>query len=137
MHAKMPQVREYMTPTPHTIAAETPLPTVQELMRQHRVRHLPVKKGETLVGIISDRSVKSALGFEGKNTLTAEDVMIRDPFTVAPQTDLDEVVAAMAEEKYGCALIQDNDGKLVGIFTTVDACRALRQVLETFYPDRT
>ena len=60
--------------------------------------------------------------------------MVRDPFTVAADTELDEVVAAMAEEKYGCALIHDDDGKLIGIFTTVDACRALRQVLETFYP---
>lgn len=136
MPTKMPQVREYMTPTPHTIAAETSLHRVQEIMREHHVRHLPVKKGESLVGIISDRSVKSALGFAGKNGLTAEDIMIRDPFSVAPQTNLDEVVAAMAEEKYGCALIRDDDGKLVGIFTTVDACRALRQVLETFYPDR-
>lgn len=136
MPTKMPQVREYMTPTPHAIASETPLKEVQELMRQHRVRHLPVKKGEALVGIISDRSVKSALGSTGENVLTAEDIMIPDPFSVSPQTDLDEVVAAMAEEKYGCALIRDDDGKLVGIFTTVDACRALRQVLETFYPDR-
>lgn len=136
MPTKMPQVREYMTLTPHTIAAETSLQKVQELMRQYRVRHLPVKKGATLVGIISDRSVKSALGSAGENVLTAEDIMIPDPFSVAPQTNLDEVVAAMAEEKYGCALIRDDDGKLVGIFTTVDACRALRQVLETFYPDR-
>ena len=136
MPTKMPQVREYMTPTPHTIASETPLKEVQELMRQNRVRHLPVKKGEALVGNISDRSVKSALGSTGENVLTAEDIMIPDPFSVSPQTNLDEVVAAMAEEKYGCALIRDDDGKLVGIFTTVDACRALRQVLETFYPDR-
>ncbi len=137
MQTKMPQVREFMTPTPHTIAAETPLHKVQELMHKHRVRHLPVKKDGALVGIISDRSVKSALGYSKEDVLTAEDLMIRDPFSVAPQTDLDEVVAAMAEEKYGCALVQDDDGQLVGIFTTVDACQALRQVLETFYPDRT
>jgi len=136
MSTKMPKVREYMTPTPRSVAAESSLHGVQQLMRHHRVRHLPVKKGETLVGIISDRSVKSALGSAGGDGLTAEDIMIPDPFSVAPQTNLDEVVAAMAEEKYGSALIQDDDGKLVGIFTTVDACRALRQVLETFYPDR-
>ncbi len=133
MQTKMPQVREYMTPTPHAIAAETPLQRIQEVMSEHRIRHLPVKKGAVVVGVISDRSVKSALGFAHANVLTAEDIMVRDPFSVGAETELDQVVGEMAEEKYGCALIHDDAGKLIGIFTTVDACRALRQVLETVY----
>ncbi len=135
MSRKIPQVREYMTPAPHTIGAETPLGKIQELMREYRVRHLPVKKGKQVVGIVSDRSVKSALGSKEGSALTAEDIMIPDPFSVTAHTELDQVAAEMAEEKYGCALVQDDAGKLIGIFTTVDACRALRQVLETFYPE--
>jgi acetoin utilization protein AcuB len=34
----------------------------------------------------------------------------------------------MAEHKYGCAVVMQND-KLVGIFTTVDACRAFAEML--------
>ncbi len=41
----------------------------------------------------------------------------------------------MAEEKYGCAVIQGENGSVEGIFTTVDACRALRELLETIFSE--
>lgn len=131
MSEKMPQVRSFMTPTPYTVAVDTPVFHIRELMRERRVRHLPVKSGDEIVGIVSDRSVKSATD---RDHLRAVDVMIPQPFWVSPETPLEEVAAAMAEEKYGCALVKESSGELVGIFTTADACRALRQVLQTFYP---
>ena len=134
MPRSMPQIREFMTPMPHTIGADQPLRMVQEQMRALGVRHLPVKKGGQLIGIISDRNVKEALATPQGPKLAAEDVMIDDPYHVSPEAPLDQVAAAMAEEKYGCALVQEEGAKLVGIFTTVDACRALRQILETVYP---
>ena len=54
--------------------------------------------------------------------------MTQTPYTVAPETPLDEVVLKMAEHKYGCAVIAQNE-KVVGIFTTVDACRAFAEML--------
>jgi len=33
----------------------------------------------------------------------------------------------------GGAIVKDTQGKVVGIFTTVDACRVLKEVLETVY----
>jgi acetoin utilization protein AcuB len=44
-------------------------------------------------------------------------------YAVAPTTPLEEVVGAMADNRYGSALVIDR-GKLVGVFTTVDALRA-------------
>lgn len=130
MPAKMPQIREYMTLLPHTVRAEQPLKTVQQMMRDHEIRHLPVKKGGELVGIISDRVLKDAMASESCASLKAEDIMMPDPFTVSPRTSLGEVAANMAEEKYGSVLVRETGGELVGIFTTVDACRALRQLLD-------
>jgi acetoin utilization protein AcuB len=49
---------------------------------------------------------------------------------VAPRAALDEVVSEMAQHKYGCAVVLDN-GKVVGVFTTVDALRAFADLLET------
>jgi len=43
---------------------------------------------------------------------------------------LSEVVRHMADHQLGSALIMDND-KLFGIFTQVDACRAIADLLET------
>jgi acetoin utilization protein AcuB len=36
----------------------------------------------------------------------------------------------MAEHKYGSAIVVQN-GQVVGVFTTVDACRALSELLGT------
>jgi acetoin utilization protein AcuB len=45
-------------------------------------------------------------------------------YTVQPETPLLDVAAAMADHKYGCAVVTEGH-HVVGIFTTVDALRAL------------
>jgi acetoin utilization protein AcuB len=56
--------------------------------------------------------------------------MIDDPYQVAPETPINEVANTMAKERLGSAVVVKN-GRVVGIFTTVDACRCLAEVLET------
>jgi acetoin utilization protein AcuB len=62
--------------------------------------------------------------------LVVGDAMTEHPYTVSPDAPLDEVVDTMAANKYGSAVIMQNE-KVVGIFTTVDACMALGQLLRT------
>jgi CBS domain-containing protein len=50
--------------------------------------------------------------------------MSRDPYTTTPSAPLEEVARDMADRKYGSAVVVDH-GKVVGLFTTVDALRAL------------
>ncbi len=131
---KMPQVRAFMTPLPQTVDGKMPLMQVHCLMRDMGVRHLPVKGPNGITGYVSERMVREALADRFGSVLTAEEIMSGNPFIVSPDTELDQIAAEMAEEKYSCALVEDTDGKLLGIFTTVDACRALRQVLKSEYP---
>ena len=49
-------------------------------------------------------------------------------YVVTPDASLDEVVSTMAAKKYGSAVVTDN-GHVVGIFTTVDACSAFADLL--------
>lgn len=134
MKRKMPQIREYMTKAPKIIEVTQTLETAQSLMHQMGVRHLPVEKEGTLVGILSERNTTAALLTKQGAQFTVADVMMPNPYVVAPECELDLVVAAMAEEKYGSAIVQDGNGKVIGIFTTIDACRAFCQVLETVFP---
>jgi CBS domain-containing protein len=53
-----------------------------------------------------------------------EDAMTSDVYLVSPDAPLGEVASAMAEHKYGCAVVM-NGTHLAGIFTTVDALRTL------------
>jgi len=80
--------------------------------------------------MLSDRNLKEALASPGGEKFLVEDAMMPDVFAVRPDTELSTVVEAMAAEKYGCALIQEKDGRVVGVFTTVDACRLLAELLK-------
>jgi CBS domain-containing protein len=50
------------------------------------------------------------------------------PYTVNPDTPLCDVARAMADHKYGCALVIEPGGKLVGLFSTIDALHVLAGV---------
>lgn len=101
-------------------------------MDEFEIRHLPVASKGRLVGIISDRDLKRALdpalGLPPKNELFVDDVMVHDPYVVETQTPLDEVLLEMADRHIGCVLVVKN-GKLVGLFTTTDACRVFGESL--------
>jgi acetoin utilization protein AcuB len=128
----IPIVQKYMTYVPKSIDYDQPIALAQEFMRKLQMRHLPVLKDGKLVGIITERDISLVLQFNGVDpqTLKVEEAYTPEPYFTKPETPLNEVVAHMAEKKYGCAMIVDN-GKLVGIFTETDAYKALSELLET------
>ena len=95
-------------------------------MRKHNIRHLPVLDGGALVGIVSDRDlrlVESVAGTTTRGTLV-EEAMTPEPYIVEADTPLRDVVEKMVDHKLGCAVVTER-GKVAGIFTTIDALRAL------------
>lgn len=128
----IPQVRKFMTYQPQVIDSEQSVAQARDFMREHRLRHLPVVGSQGLVGILTDRDIKLVLGFKDADPqrLKVGDACTPSPYMTTPEALLSEVVAHMADKKYGCALVVDN-GKLVGIFTETDAYRALSELLET------
>lgn len=121
-----------MTTVPHSVGDEQTLSFAAALMKEHHIRHLPVLRGGKLLGILTDRDINliEALAGVDSDTLTVAEAMTEDPYTVDPDTPLDEVTSQMAERKYGSAVVVQNH-KVVGIFTTVDACQALSELLQT------
>lgn len=128
----IPQIQKYMTVVPKSIGYDQTLAQAQDFMSTLKLRHLPVLKGGKLVGILTDRDIKLVMQFKDVDpeTVTVEEAYTPDPYCTSPSSPLSEVVSHMADKKYGCALVVDN-GKLVGIFTEVDAYRALSELLET------
>ena len=126
-------IDQVMTSSPHSVGADRPLSTAHDLMRQHSIRHLPVMKGGRIVGVLSDRDIDFALRVEGKadSALKVEDAFTAEVYMVQASTSLAEVVTNMAERRIGCALVVNEREQLRGIFTAVDACRVLGEVLRT------
>jgi acetoin utilization protein AcuB len=102
------------------------------LMREQHIRHLPVLHQGKLVGVVTDRDLRlvETLRDVDPTQVVVSEAMTPEPYVVSPDTQLDEVVSMMAAKKFGSAVISDN-GKVVGIFTTVDACSALAELLTT------
>lgn len=123
-------VRAFMTPSPHTIGVDQSLSTAHEMMRRHQIRHLPVLQGGRLVGIVTERDLQVVEGLAGVDPgkVTVEQAMTPTPYTITPDTSLEWVALEMAEHKYGSTVVIEN-GRVVGVFTTVDALRALEGLL--------
>jgi acetoin utilization protein AcuB len=124
------KIRQVMTPAPHTIGSDQKLALAHRIMREHELRHLPVLRGGTLVGVLSERDLfflESIAGVDVDIDSVA-DAMTSDVYTAAPEDALRDVVRTMSNRKYGCAVVIDN-GRLIGIFTATDALRHLADVL--------
>jgi acetoin utilization protein AcuB len=123
-------VERFMTHCPHTIAENQPLRVAHEMMRRYHVRHLPVLRGTTLVGMLSLRDLHfiETLSDIDPDTVPVGDAMSTDTYTVGPGAALRRVAAEMADHRYGSAVIIDHE-RVIGILTTVDGMRALSLVL--------
>jgi acetoin utilization protein AcuB len=101
-------------------------------MRDNKIRHLPVLSGGSLVGLVSIRDIHliETLKDVDPNNVRVEDAMSQEVYVISPESQLDEVVEEMAAKKYGSAIVEQN-GKVVGIFTVIDALLALSELLNT------
>jgi acetoin utilization protein AcuB len=132
MTKSIPHIKKYMTTDVQTIGDEQPMSVAHRLMREQHIRHLPVLHQGKLVGVLTDRDLRlvETLSDVDPTKVAVSEAMTPDPYVVSPEAELNEVVSMMAAKKYGSAVISDN-GKVVGIFTTVDACSAFAELLTT------
>jgi acetoin utilization protein AcuB len=133
-------VKDRMTPNPITIHTETTFPEAFRIMREERIRHLPVlDKKSRLTGIVArtdllhaSPSPATSLSIFELNYLLAnlhvEDVMTRPPITVSEDVPLEEAARVMVEKKIGCLPVM-RDGDLVGMITETDIFETFVEIL--------
>ncbi len=124
-------VGERMTKRPITTHPDTPIDDALKLMRDSKVRRLPVlDKGGKLVGIVTEKdllyvspSPATSLSVHELHYLISkikvEDVMAKDVVTATEYTPLEEAARIMADNKIGSLPVM-RDGRLVGIITETD-----------------
>ena len=126
-------VEEFTSPSPMTAPITADLETLSGMMKEFGIRHIPIVDKNQIVGLVSDRDIKVALGLnrEIKKMIRAEDIMSMDPISVDSTATLDEVAYVMSENKIGSVLVNDEAGELVGIFTSTDALNALIEIVRS------
>jgi acetoin utilization protein AcuB len=134
---KLPTLKTAMTPFPYSVDLGASFDEASQLMGHHNVRHLPVTDNHNVVGVITDRDMTSAMHVHSKSgdagVLNVKDLYIADPYVVSVDEPLDNVLLTMAERHIGSAIVT-KAGKLVGMFTSVDACRSFGEYLREHSP---
>ena len=133
-------VRDSMTREVVTVGPETTAAEALALCREKGIRHLPVLEGGWLVGMISDRDLRSAtpaLGdpdrAEALERIRVADEMVKEVATVRPEDPIEEAAIEMYERKIGCLPVVDDDD-LVGIVTSSDVMRAFVRLVGAHAP---
>ena len=119
-----------MTPCPHTIEADQSLQAAHDMMQQHNIRHLPVLRSGKLVGMLSQRDLYfiETLASVDQEEVAVSEAMSTDTYVVGPRATLRKVAEEMATQRYGSVVVMAKDD-VIGVLTTVDAIRALSQIL--------
>jgi acetoin utilization protein AcuB len=137
------RVVDVMTKDPLIVTPSETIAQADELMAENKIRQLPVVKERELIGIITDRDIRS---FLSGSLLSAPetrekaldtkigDVMTRDPLTLSPDDELREAVELLINEKIGGIPVVDEAEGIVGIVTYVDVLRCFLNRLQEEQP---
>ncbi len=133
------RIKDMMTRNPVTVDSETLILDAQRIMRENRIRRLPVVEKGKLVGIVTQHDLLQAapspatsLSVYELNYLLAKmkvkEIMKKNPVTVTPDTPFEEALRIGQDKRIGSFPVLE-DGKLVGMTTESDIIRFLTRAL--------
>jgi len=133
-------VAERMTHNPITVKDDTSLYDALKIMRENKVRRLPVlDKGGKLVGIVSEKDLLYAspspatslsvweIGYL-TSKITVRDLMTQEVITICEDCPMEEAARIMVDNKIGGLPVMRDDA-LVGIITETDLFKVFLELL--------
>ena len=132
-------VSRSMTHKVITVDQEATIFDAQELLAQNKIRHLPIiDKDRRLIGIITDRDIRSALPYkslmehgsekERVSQFKVKDIMTKDPISISPADTIQDALLLIQNSKVGALPVVDDDHKLKGIISVRDMLLAFINV---------
>ena len=116
------KLKDLMTPELRIIEPGSPLQEAAEEMRNWGVGALPVCESDRTVGMITDRDIvvrAIARGLDPVKTVV-KDVMTDEVTSCPAGYDVQEAVRLMIEKKIRRILVEDTNGKSIGIVSLGD-----------------
>lgn len=129
-------VTTIMTQHVITLNKKDSLETAEKLFKKHKIRHIPVVKGSTIIGMLSYTDLlrisfaDSAFDDDDYidsivyNMFTIEQVMVKKIVCVNPSNSIKEVAEILSKSEFHALPVVDNNN-LIGIVTTTDLIKYL------------
>jgi len=129
-------IKERMTPNPITIQDDVSISELVSLMREKKVKKVPVLHKDKLVGIVTQGDVQrvspsaatSLSVFEINYLLSktrVKDAMVTKVYTTTPDSYVEDAAVTMRYNHINALCVLDENEKLVGIVTESDLFDAL------------
>ena len=132
------RVQDVMTRRVETIDAQASAELAYDSMRVKGIRHLVVKSGSELVGVLSQRDlgVAEQSDFRGKHVVS--ELMNTHVVTVGPDTSVRQAANLMRGRTIGCLpVVEEGQRKrLVGIVTVSDLLELLGRGIDRPAPGK-
>lgn len=100
----------------HTVAPETPIPELRNIMKTKNIGGLPVVAGEKLVGIVTKRDLE----FAGKDKKTVQDIMVKEVIAAHDNIDIKDALEILYKNRIEKLPLVDKSGRVVGLITAKD-----------------
>jgi len=128
-------VADWMTKKVVTVSPDSSIAEAAKLTKEKGINHLPVVKGHSIKGILSDRDIKEYVPSKAASLDVYElhsflektrvkSVMKTSIITTSPDTPIEEAALIMLEKNIGCLPVLDRN-RLVGIISDRDLFRVL------------
>lgn len=133
------RVKDFMSTNVVAVDEKTSIHDAKKIMEAHKIRRLPVMRKDKLVGLVTERMLLEASPSSATSLsihelhyllakMTVKDIMIKDPFTLSPDTPAEEGMKLGQEMGYGAFPVVE-DKRLVGMVTESDIVRIMTSVL--------
>ena len=121
-------VQDFMSKDLITVDEDASIIKASKLMKQNRVRHLPVLRKGRLLGIVSDRDLKEATPSKATtldihemyyllDRIKVKSLMPKQLFTITPGETVEKAAAVMLNRNISALPVVDPQGALQGIIT--------------------
>jgi acetoin utilization protein AcuB len=128
-------VADWMTPNPITIQEDASIIEAIHQLKERNIRRLPVMRGESLVGLVTEKMLLGYLPTKATaldqwevhyllSKTPVKAAMNSKPHMVRAETPLAEAARLLHDRKLNGVIVVDARGGLVGLLTTTNVLEA-------------